>query len=81
MLKLNTYIKGWQKSCLRSDEKGEQYMTEAVILVLIALVGSLLFTTIATVLVNIVLKSKPSHIIIDTEYGHFEAEFDTKAGK
>ena len=56
-------------------------MTDAVILALIALVGSLLFTTIATVLVNIVLKSKPSHIIIDTEYGHFEAEFDTKVGK
>lgn len=54
-------------------------MTEAFYLALIVLVGSLLFTTIATILVKIVLKSKPTHIIIDTEYGHFEAEFDTKA--
>ncbi len=56
-------------------------MTEAVFLALIALFGMLSFAIISTIHVNLVLKSNPTHLKLCTEYGEFEADFDTKAGK
>ena len=56
-------------------------MTEAVFLALIALVGVLVFSIASVILVISVLKSKPSHMKFLTGYGHFEVDFDTKAGK
>lgn len=54
-------------------------MTEAVILALIALVGLLLFSVMAIILVNMLLKSDPSHIKFYSGYGHLDVTFDTEA--
>lgn len=56
-------------------------MTEAVILALIVLVGTLMFAITSVVLVNNVLKSAPTSFNFWTGYGHFEVKFDTKADK
>lgn len=55
-------------------------MTEAVILALIALFGSLIFATTIVTLVGLVLKSEPSSFkFIWTEYGQFEVRFNKEA--
>ena len=56
-------------------------MTEAVFLALIALVGVIVFAITSIILVNIVLKTTPTHFKFWTGYGHFEVTFDTKVGK
>lgn len=54
-------------------------MTEAVILALIALVGTMLFLIAVIVLVKMVLEAAPSHFKLETEHGNVEVDFDTKA--
>ena len=56
-------------------------MTDAVSLALIALVGVVVFLLSITFIIKDVLKSNPTHLKLCTEYGEFEADFDTKAGK
>ena len=53
-------------------------MTEAVFLALIALVGMLVFSTVSTIHVNLVLKYAPTHFKIWTGYGHIEIDFNNK---
>ena len=54
-------------------------MTEAVILTLIALCGTMLLPIVSIVLVKMMLKSKPSHFKFQTVYGQIEVDFDHKA--
>ena len=54
-------------------------MTEAVFLALIALFGMLIFATVSTIHVKLVLKYAPTHFKIWTGYGHIEINFDNEA--
>jgi len=54
-------------------------MTEAVILALIALVGMIVFSIVAIVLVGMILKAAPAHFEFRTEHGHVEVSFDHEA--
>ena len=53
-------------------------MTESVSLALIALVGMLLFSMMAIILVSVILKTKPSHLQFITEFGSLNVKYDTK---
>ena len=53
-------------------------MTEAVILALVALIGTIAFLSTTIVLVKMILKATPSHFKFETEHGNVEVSFDTK---
>ena len=56
-------------------------MTEAVYLALIALAGVLIYSITSIILVKTTLRSKPTVFKFWTGYGHFEVNYDIKAGK
>lgn len=53
-------------------------MTEAVILSLIALIGTIAFLFAVVVIVKMVLKAAPSCFKLETAHGNVEVSFDSK---